>query len=320
MSGWPLRSGFPGLNRRTTMATRPATKAIVQALVVTFLWSTSWVLIKLGLRASLPAVTFAGLRYSLAFLCLVPFVLFNPTHRATLRALPGSVWVRLALLGVVFYALTQGAQFVGLSFLPAATLTLLLNLSPIVVALLGLLLTVERPTRGQWGGILLSAAGALVYFTPLALPAGQVIGLAVGLLGLLANAASALLGRQINRDGRLSPLLVTTVSMGVGGLLLLATGAATQGFGRLGPAQWLLVAWLAVVNTALAFTLWNHTLRTLTAVESSVINNTMLPQIAILAWVFLDEPLNLRQIIGIGLVGVGTLVVQLRRAAPRAAP
>ena len=83
--------------------------------------------------------------------------------------------------------------------------------------------------------------------------------------------------------------------------------------------QWLLVAWLAVVNTALAFTLWNHTLRTLTAVESSVINNTMLPQIAILAWVFLDEPLNLRQIIGISLVGVGTLVVQLRRA-PRATP
>ena len=68
-----------------------------------------------------------------------------------------------------------------------------------------------------------------------------------------------------------------------------------------------------MVNTALAFTLWNHTLRTLTAVESSVINNTMLPQIAILAWVFLDEPLNLRQIAGIALVGAGTLVVQMRR-------
>ena len=31
------------------------------------------------------------------------------------------------------------------------------------------------------------------------------------------------------------------------------------------PAAWLLVAWLAVVNTALAFTLWTHTQRTLTA-------------------------------------------------------
>ncbi|HXV99759.1 MAG TPA: EamA family transporter, partial [Anaerolineae bacterium] len=49
-------------------------KTILQALLVTFLWSTSWVLIKFGLR-DIPALTFAGLRYSLAFLCLLPFVL-----------------------------------------------------------------------------------------------------------------------------------------------------------------------------------------------------------------------------------------------------
>ena len=289
-------------------------RAVLQALLVTFLWSTSWVLIKLGLRANLPSLTFAGLRYTLAFLCLAPFVLFNPGYRATLRALPRPTWARLTLLGVVFYALTQGAQFVGLAYLPAATLTLLLSLTPIAVALFGVALTVERPTRSQWGGILLSAAGAAVYFTPLSLPTGQRIGLAVGLLGLLANAASSLLGRQVNRDSGLSPLPVTTVSMGIGGLLLLAIGAATQGFGRLGSAQWLLVAWLAVVNTAVAFTLWNHSLRTLTAVESSVINNTMLPQIAILAWLFLDEPLSVRQIIGVVMVSAGTLVVQWRRA------
>ncbi|MCZ2112400.1 MAG: EamA family transporter [Anaerolineae bacterium] len=64
---------------------------------------------------------------------------------------------------------------------------------------------------------------------------------------------------------------------------------------------------------AFAFTLWNHSLRTPTAVESSVINNTMLPQIAILAWVFLGEPLNARQIAGLALVTVGTLIVQLWR-------
>ena len=89
----------------------------------------------------------------------------------------------------------------------------------------------------------------------------------------------------------LPPVVITTVSMGIGGLLLLAVGAAAQGFGALDLRQWLIIAWLAVVNTALAFTLWNNTLRTLTAIESSVINNTMLPQIAILAWIFLGESL-----------------------------
>jgi len=48
-------------------------------------------------------------------------------------------------------------------------------------------------------------------------------------------------------------------------------------------------------------------------VESSIIGNLMLPQIAVLAWVFLGEALTPRQIAGLALVGVGTLVVQVWR-------
>ena len=50
--------------------------------------------------------------------------------------------------------------------------------------------------------------------------------------------------------------------------------------------------------------------------ESSVINNTMLFQIAVLAWVFLREQLTLAQAAGIVLAGLGTLV-QLRPRAAR---
>jgi drug/metabolite transporter (DMT)-like permease len=70
---------------------------------------------------------------------------------------------------------------------------------------------------------------------------------------------------------------------------------------------------MAVVNTAFAFTLWNRTLQTLSAMESSIINNTMLFQIAMLAWLFLDEPLGWRQILGMVLAVLGTLLVQVRR-------
>jgi drug/metabolite transporter (DMT)-like permease len=136
------------------------------------------------------------------------------------------------------------------------------------------------------------------------------------LIGVLANSGSSLLGRRVNYQSGLSPILITSISMGVGGLLLLVIGAMTQGFGHLDLVQWLIIGWLAIVNTAVAFTLWNNTLRTLTAVESSIINNTMLPQIAILAWLFLAEPLNPKQIVGIVLVGVGTLIVQLWRHLP----
>jgi drug/metabolite transporter (DMT)-like permease len=83
--------------------------AVLQALFVTFLWSTSWVLIKIGLE-EIPALTFAGLRYSLAFLCLVPLI-GRRIGWSTLRRLPARTWRRLLLLGILFYAVTQGAQF-----------------------------------------------------------------------------------------------------------------------------------------------------------------------------------------------------------------
>jgi drug/metabolite transporter (DMT)-like permease len=56
--------------------------------------------------------------------------------------------------------------------------------------------------------------------------------------------------------------------------------------------NWATVLWLAVVNSAIAFTLWNRILRTLTAMDPSIINNTMLFQITLLAWVFLGEALS----------------------------
>jgi drug/metabolite transporter (DMT)-like permease len=298
------------------MTSKTHIKAVLQALFVTFLWSTSWVLVKIGLKASLPAITFAGLRYFIAFLCLMPFILFNPAHRDALRTFSRATWGQLILLGIVFYTLTQGAQFAGLAFLPAATLSLLLNFSPIFVALSSGLLNDESPTIMQWGGIILSVAGAIVYFLPLNLPTGQFIGLMIALVGVLANSAASVLGRRINHQSGLAAILVTATSMGIGGSVLLIIGATTQGLGNLNLMQWLIIGWLAVVNTAVAFTLWNNTLRTLTAVESSIINGTMLPQIAILAWLFLDEPLTIRQILGIALVGIGALIVQLWRHLP----
>jgi drug/metabolite transporter (DMT)-like permease len=284
---------------------------VLQALFVTFLWSSSWVLIKFGLE-EIPPLTFAGLRYGLAFLILAPFVLGVRELRKSLAGLTTSGWLRLVALGVLFYALTQGAQFVGLVYLPAVALSLFLSFTPALVALMGIPLLGETPTPLQWCGMLVYLVGALVYLLPVELPLAAV-GLAAALIGLLANAGSAVLGRLVNREEQLHPLMVTVVSMGVGAVILLAGGLTTHGLPELSWRSWGLIVWLAAVNTALAFTLWNHTLRRLTAVESSLINNTMLIQIAVLAWIFLDEALSGKGIVGILMAAAGVLVVQLAR-------
>jgi len=288
--------------------------ALLTAVFVTFLWSTSWVLIKVGLAADLPPLSFAGLRYALAVLCLAPFALGPAEARRQLRgAAPGTAgWV--ALLGVVYIAVAQGGQFAALALLPAATVSVLLAMTPAVVALASALARSEPPSGLQWAGIAAAAAGVILYFRPGALAAASGAGLVAGLVALGANAAGALLGRKVNRDSALPPLQVTFASLAAGSAVLLGGGVALQGLPPLDLGSAAVVGWLAVVNTALAFTLWNRTLKTLTAVESSVVNGLMLPQIAVLAVLVLGERLGPFEVAGLLLVGAGTLVVQLPKA------
>ncbi len=131
---------------------------ILQALLVTFLWSTSWVLIKFGLK-DIPAISFAGLRYTFAFLVLLVVLLARVEMRAALKDLSRAQWLKLLLLGIVFYTLTQGALFVALSLLPAVTLSLILSFSPAAVALLGIWYLGEGLSRLQWAGVALFLVG-----------------------------------------------------------------------------------------------------------------------------------------------------------------
>lgn len=286
------------------------TRAIFQALLVTFLWSTSWVLIKWGLR-DIPALSFAGLRYGLAFLILLPFSL-RVNHNTSFRKLSRSDWLQLVLLGLLFFAITQGAQFLGLVYLEAMTASVLLNFTSPVVALFGIIFLDEKPGFRQWFGVALCLIGICLYFFPVQIPWQQAVGILIVLVGVLANAGSSILGRKINRTRRIDPLIVTVISMGIGAFMLIIVGFFTQGIPSLSGWSWLIIVWMAAVNTAFAFTLWNRTLQNLTAVELTVINGTMLIQIAILAWIFLGERLSPLEFVGLLILGIGSVLVQLR--------
>lgn len=299
----------------------PYTRAALCALLVTVLWSSSWVLIRIGLRDEphLPPLPFAGLRYLLAFLCLLPFALGSAKNRVALRNVSPRGWGELAVLGVFLYALAQGGQFAALALLPSATVSLVLNLTAPFVAVIGVFALREHPTRLQWAGMAVALAGILTYFglttgkaTPL--PAGQWLGLGAAVIGMVSNVLGAIFGRRINRETHLSPLLVTTISMGIGAILLLIGGFTAQGIAVPTARGWAIIAWLAVVNTAVAFTLWNVSLRVLTALESSLILSTMMIQICLLSWLLLHETLTPWRIAGVLLTGLGVLLVQWRRS------
>lgn len=306
---------MPSIDAAAARAAAP----YLQALLVTFLWSTSWVLIKVGLADELPPLTFAGLRYTSAAALLVVAVVASPRRRAELAATSPATRRAIVALGVVMYAITQGAQFVGLSLLPAATLSLLLSFTPALVTVVAGPVLGEPARPRQWAGMGLAVAGAAIYLTG-DLGVSSPVGFTVGLVGLAANAGAALLGRHVNCIAGLSPLTVTAPSMAIGGALTLATGLLVDGVPTVSSSGWAIIGWLAVVNTAFAFTLWNHTLRSLTATESAAINNTMLVQIAVLAAISLDEPLTVAQWAALALVSTGIWFTRSRNGHRRGHP
>lgn len=294
--------------------------ALAQALLVTFLWSTSWILIKFGVNdLALPPLWFAGLRYALAAIVLIAVAL--PALRRTIgEGIDRRSLLGVAILGLLLYAVTQGAQFAALVHLPAVAVSLALTATPVLVAFASLRGT-EAPSPAQIGGTFAVLAGAALYFGPLELGTTAVIGLVIAIVGVGANAASALVGRRIARDTlpHVGGVVgMTALSMAVGAVALVVAGALTEPLPPITFPVLAVITWLALVNTAFAFTLWNHTLRTLTAVESSVMNNLMLVQIAALAWLFLGETLDGWQLAGLTVALAGVAAVQLlgRRRHP----
>ena len=281
--------------------------AVLEALFVTFLWSSSYVLVKVGLQEIGP-LTLVAYRYTVASMVLLLLAL-SRGHGALLRE--RGVPLRLGVLGFLGITLAQGFQVLGLFLLPAVSVTFLLNFTPITVLALGAVALKERPSRLQFGGIGMAVVGAALFFNdPLA--SASLRGILVSLLSGVGWGAYIVLGRRLSMD-RVPVLGLTAFSMAGGTVLLLASAFLFEGFTAVSAAGWGIILWLGVVNTALAFFMWNRALGRLEAFEISVLQNTMLIQIAVLAWVFLGERFGVAKVPAMALVFLGALIVQLRK-------
>jgi len=286
------------------------TKAILLAFMVTVLWSSSWVILKFGLK-TIPPLIFAGTRYFLAAVVLTLYLFISGRYKK-IGQISRKDFYYILLLGLFFYTITQGAQILALSVMPAVMVSLFFNFSPLFVMIGSFYLLNEKPAALQWAGVFVFLAGMLAYFMPV--KAELVIeGVLILFLGVFANAFASLLGRRVNRAGIYDPVLVTSLSMIFGSLLLFSAGIYSDGLPHFTAVEWGMTSWLAFVNTAFAFTVWNYTLRHLTASESSIINNTMLIQIAILAVIFLGESLSIKDGLSLLTVTAGVFMVTYKK-------
>jgi drug/metabolite transporter (DMT)-like permease len=171
----------------------------------------------------------------------------------------------------------------------------------------------ERASVLQVGGIAVLVAGVVVYFGLQVPPADSTTGLLVAASIPVVVGGAAVLGRRVAVESRDygGPASMTALAMLVGASVTLVIALLVEGVPAFSPTAWLLIAWLAVINTALTYTLWAQSQRSLRAVESSVLGDLTVIQVALLGWVVLGEGLDGAQMVGIVVALGGVVIVQV---------
>lgn len=286
--------------------------ALIEALLVTIIWSSTFVIVKMGLE-SLGPLTIAGLRYLIGSLVLAPFLILRRSSRAPISK---ELWLKLILIGISAYTIGNGALFWGLKYIPATTGSFLMSMIPLLVLFGGAILLKEIPTRWQIMGVILSLFGSGLFFSSGLMP-GEPQGVVILAIGLLGIMAFSLLGRGIARDKQLDTLRLTTLPLLIGGGVSLLLAFVVEGLPLITWRGFLIVSWLAIINTAGGYLLYNHALQELTALEMNMVMNLSPLFTALLGWILLGETLSLIQIIGM-LVVIGGVILVQRSANPEA--
>ena len=239
-------------------APQPATHRRVRwaaILAVNLLAAVCFVGIKIGL-AYAPPLVFGGLRALIAGVVLLAVA-------APLRApvLPSrrDGW-RLALLAVTATTSTYGAMFASPAQMGAGLASVLGNIQPLLVLVLGALFLAERLTRGKTLALVAGLVGVgLILYPALTASAGS-RGATTGSLLALGASAGAAVGSVVVKRIRVRPGLValTGWQLAIGSVpLLIAAARQPAGLAiEWTPTFVVTLLFLALLGTALPTTLW----------------------------------------------------------------
>lgn len=273
-------------------------------------------------------LTVAGLRSVggfLVMLALLPLVRVATGRSPIQVRLRPAHWGMLALVGVLGHTATLGLAYWGLRSTTPTTISLLVNLAPVFVLILGWGGLKERPRPLQLAGMVLTCAGLVAFFG--GLPAlDERAAVTAGLGSSLAYSAGSVLSRRLlsrpESDGAPGPdsLTLSVWSAGIGGGLALWLAQTFEGPPRLdvwSSADFVLaVGCLAVLSTGLAYPIWNYSLSVLRAFERDVLLAIIPAETALISSVIFGQPVAAYQVVGLSFAIAGVLLVQLGPAQP----
>ena len=286
---------------------------------MTIIWGSNFSVIKSAFR-ELDPQAFNAVRMlvaSLAFLVVMagarwlstgtPGGTFYSPARVT-----GREWVQLFVLGLVGHVLYQLCFIGGLARTSVANSSLMLAVTPVLIAAISAALGHERIGRAHWMGALVSAAGIyLVVGKGFRLGGPGLIGDLL-MFGAVACWAIYTLGTRPLME-RHSPVAVTGLSFALGTLVYLPLvwpHIRAVDWSRVSGWTLGLSIYSALFALCVAYTIWYVAVRQIGSARTSAYSN-LIPVVAMAsAALFLGEPLEWRKVIGAAAVLAGVALTR----------
>ncbi|MEU1035697.1 DMT family transporter [Streptomyces mirabilis] len=227
---------------------------------------------------------------------------------------PRAAWRGIAISGLLWFGCYMVVLNWGEQQVDAGTAALVVNIGPILIALLGSRLLGDAMPPRLLAGMAVSFAGAVAVGLSMSGEGGSsVLGVVLCLLAAVGYAAGVV--AQKPALGRASALQVTTFGCLVGTVACLPfAGQLVHDVADAPATATLNVLYLGVFPTALAFTTWAYALARTTASRMGATTYAVPALVVAMSWLFLDEVPALLTLAGGALCLAG---VAVSRSRPR---
>jgi drug/metabolite transporter (DMT)-like permease len=294
---------------------RQRTLLVVGYVIVSTVWGSTWLAIKIGLE-SVPPFLAAGVRFVIASALLYAIIRIR---KLTIPFTP-EAWKTYFAIGGLSFSIPFALVYWGEQFIPSSLGSILFGAFPLWVALFSHFLSEnERMDRYKALGAVIGFVGVVAIFAPGLSWTGStgMAGMGAVILATILQAYGLIPIKKHGKD--ISPFVMNFVGMVMGAVFLLSLSLLTE---RGSPVSWttsavLSTLYLAVFGSVVAFVSYYWLLKHIQAVYLSM-SSFINPIVAvILGWIILGEALAPSVFVGAAFVLAGLFVANVKSFTER---
>jgi drug/metabolite transporter (DMT)-like permease len=281
---------------------------LILLLVMNFCWAAVYSAYKV-MGESVPTGGIVTLRFGMAGLCLLAIWPWLPG-----QAPRGKNFWLSCLMGVVLFVLGQRLQVYGTVLGSAGNSSVLMAVEPLLTSIAAAIFLRERIGPRRLAGFCLGLLGVAMLHGVWR-PDFHWTGLVPSLIFLssfVCEAAYSVIGKPIIEKASVMKMVAITLLVGTGINLVIDGPSTVRVAASLSPEAWGVLIFLAVICTAVGYSLWFLVIRdcpinvaALTVFAQSVFG-------VFIAWLWVGEKLHLGHLLGT-LTIIGGLVLGLSR-------